>query len=69
MEIEALIGDDLSLDILETISPVAVPLPGDLQRATRRPWIPNVDRTGLPPQRRPGEIRDAARRLPRVAVR
>ncbi|QXE38789.1 hypothetical protein KQY30_35915 [Streptomyces sp. GMY02] len=41
-------GDDLFLDIFETLSDSAVPLPRDVFNGPRdRRWVPNKDRTGL----------------------
>ncbi|MER5572380.1 hypothetical protein [Streptomyces massasporeus] len=43
-------GDELYLEVFETLSPTAVPLPRDVFDGPRdRRWVPNADRTALIP--------------------
>ena len=43
-------GDELYLEVFETLSPTAVPLPHDVFDGPRdRRWVPNADRTALIP--------------------
>ncbi|MBC2904812.1 hypothetical protein [Streptomyces cupreus] len=47
---DAPLGDEVFLEIFETISPTAVPLPRDIFNGPRDlRWVPNAERTGLVP--------------------